>query len=80
MEQQFCCSYGFVSQIPFFNIETFKSILSITQYKENIDMFLYGGGDGSGATQPLQRDRGAEELHGDLTVWPHHKVWRRCQK
>jgi len=32
----------------------------------------FGGG---GATRPLPRDGGVEELHGDPTVGPCPKVW-----
>jgi len=35
---------------------------------------------GGGATRPLPRDGGVEELHGDPTVGPHPKVWTRGQK
>jgi len=34
---------------------------------------------GGGATRPLPRDGGVEELHGDPTVGPHPKVWTRGQ-
>jgi len=37
----------------------------------------YGGG---GATRPLPRDGGVEELQGDPKVGPHPKVWTRGQK
>jgi len=37
----------------------------------------YGGG---GATQPLPRDGGVEELHGDPTVESRSKVWTRSKK
>jgi len=33
-----------------------------------------------GATRPLPRDGGVEELHGDPTVGPRPKVWTRGQK
>jgi len=33
-----------------------------------------------GATRPLPRDGGVEELHGDPTVRPLPKVWTRGQK
>jgi len=33
-----------------------------------------------GATRPLPRDEGVEELHGDPTVGHHPKVWTRGQK
>jgi len=32
-------------------------------------------GDGDGATRPLPRNRGVEELHGDPTVGPRPKDW-----
>jgi len=35
---------------------------------------------GGGATRPLPRDRGVEELHGDPTFGPRPKFWTRCQK
>jgi len=35
---------------------------------------------GGGATRPLRRDGGVEELHGDPTVGPRPKVWTRGQK
>jgi len=35
---------------------------------------------GSGATRPLQRDGGVEELYGDPTVGSRPKVWTRGQK
>jgi len=35
---------------------------------------------GGGATRPLPRDGGVEELHGDLTVRPRPKVWTRGKK
>jgi len=35
---------------------------------------------GGGATRPLTRDGGVEELHGDPTVGPRPKVWTRGQK
>jgi len=35
---------------------------------------------GGGATQPLPRDGGVEELHGDPTVRPRSKVWTKGQK
>jgi len=34
-------------------------------------------GDGGGATRPLPRDGGVEELHGDPTVGPRLKAWTR---
>jgi len=37
-------------------------------------------GDGVGATRPLPRDGGMEDLHGDPKVGPHPKVWTRGQK
>jgi len=37
-------------------------------------------GGGSGATRPLLRDGGVEELHGDPTVGPLPKIWTRGQK
>jgi len=33
-----------------------------------------------GATRPLMRDGGVEELHGDSTVGPCPKVWTKGQK
>jgi len=33
-----------------------------------------------GATRPLSRDGGVEELYGDPTVGPRPKVWIRGQK
>jgi len=36
------------------------------------------GGDG-GATRPLPKDGGVEELHGDPTVGPRPLVWIRGQ-
>jgi len=41
---------------------------------------LTGKHGGGGATQPLLRDEGEEELHGDLAVGPRPKVWTRGQK
>jgi len=41
-------------------------------------LFYYGGG--GGATRPLLKDGGVEELHGDPTVRPRPKVWTRGQK
>jgi len=41
---------------------------------------LMGTVGGGGATQPLPRDGGMEELHRDPTVVPLPKVWTRCQK
>jgi len=41
--------------------------------------------DLGGATRPLSRDEGVEELHGDQTVGPRPKVrtsgqkWKKCQ-
>jgi len=35
---------------------------------------------GGGATRPLPRDRGVEELHGDPTVGPRLKVWTLDQR
>jgi len=35
---------------------------------------------GGGATRPLLRDRGVEELHGDPTIGPCSKVWTRIQE
>jgi len=35
---------------------------------------------GGGATLPLPRDGGVEELHGDPTVGLRHKFWTRGQK
>jgi len=35
---------------------------------------------GGGATRPLLRDGGVEELHGDRKVGPRPKVWTRGQK
>jgi len=35
---------------------------------------------GGGATRPLSRDGGVEELNGDPTVGPRPKVWTRGQK
>jgi len=35
---------------------------------------------GSGATRPLPRNLGAEELHGDPIFRPRYKVWTRAQK
>jgi len=32
---------------------------------------------GGGATQPLPRDGGMEELHGDPTIGSRCKVWSR---
>jgi len=40
--------------------------------------FIPGGG--GGATRPLPRDGGVEELHRDLTVGPHPKVYIIDQK
>jgi len=37
-------------------------------------------GFGGGATRPLPKDEGVEELYGDLTVGPRPKVWTRGQK
>jgi len=36
--------------------------------------------DDGGATRPLPRDGGADELRGDPTVEPHTKVWIRGKK
>jgi len=37
-------------------------------------------GGAEGATRPIPRDGGIEELHGDPTVGPRPKVWTRGQK
>jgi len=39
-----------------------------------------GGGDGGGATGPLPRNGGVEELLRDPTVGARHKVKTRSQK
>jgi len=39
-----------------------------------------GGGGLRGATRPLPKDGGVEELHGDPTVRLRPNVWTRGQK
>jgi len=43
---------------------------------QNISKKLVSGG----ATQPLPRDGGVEDLHGDPTAGPRPTVWARGQK
>jgi len=41
--------------------------------ESDLSVFFLSGG----ATRPLQRNGGVEELHGDQTVGPRPKVWTR---
>jgi len=36
-------------------------------------------GSGGGATRPLPRNGGVEELHGDPSVGPRPKVWTKME-
>jgi len=55
-----------------------KDRVMLKTYNGPNGIFAYRGG--GGATRPLPRDGGVEELHGDLTVGPRAKVWTRDQK
>jgi len=59
------------------SIPIFKS--NIGDYYHRASIHCIGGG-GDGATRPLPRDGGAEELHEDPTVGPRPKIWTRGQK